>query len=112
MITSNQLAIGKYIYAIISVFVLQSGRADAEKDNFCGELHPVVAEIPTWEFLILSNDWNVHVGNSVLDMRERVRDVKVITGQEIAKQHLLLACEFRADVSPHAKKKSVPHLKT
>ena len=112
MIPRNQLSISKYIYTIISDFALQPGRAAAEKDNFCGELHPVIAEIPKSVFLILSNDCNVHVGNSVLDMRERVRDVKVIPGQGIAKQYLLLACEFRADIPPHAKKKSVPHLRT
>ena len=40
------------------------------------------------------------------------RDVKVIPGEEIDKQHHLLVCDFHADIPPLAKKKFVPRLKT
>ena len=43
---------------IISVHAPRSDRTDAEKDNFYDDLHPVIAEIPLSEILILLGDWN------------------------------------------------------
>ena len=153
----------------------QSNIHNAEKDNFYNEIHPVVAEIPTSEILILLGDWNSNVGKSsagyegvygghgwgtrntedesslefalscnpvigntcfkkrpnhlityTLDkgrtqidfvlfrktFDEHVRDVKVISGKEIAKQPHLLVCDFHADILPPAKKKFIPRLRT
>ena len=41
-----------------------------------------------------------------------MRDVKVIPGEEITKQHHLLVCDVCADIPPPAKKKFVSHLRT
>ena len=41
-----------------------------------------------------------------------MRDVKVIPGEEIAKQHHLLVCDFCANITSHAKNKFVPRLST
>ena len=59
-----KLAISKDIHTIISVYAPKSGRLDAKKDDFCDELHPVVAEMAASEILILSGDGNGHVGKS------------------------------------------------
>ena len=42
---------------------------------------------------------------------KHVMDVKVIPGEEIAKQHHLLVCDFRTDTTPPTKKKFIPHLR-
>ena len=44
--------------------------------------------------------------------RKHVKDVKIIPGEEIAKQHHLLVCDFHADIPSPAKKKFVPCLRT
>ena len=44
----------------------------------------------------------------VTTFRKHVRDVNVIPGKEIAKQHHLLVYDFRADIPLSAEKKSVP----
>ena len=38
--------------------------------------------------------------------RKHVRDVKVISGKEIAKQHCLLVCDFCADIPPPLRRNS------
>ncbi len=44
--------------------------------------------------------------------RKWVRDVKVIPGEEIAPQHHLLVCDFRADIPPMPKKNFSPRLRS
>ena len=53
------------------------------------------------DFVLFRKTFHKHVGN-----------LKVIPGEEIAKQYYLLVCEFRADISPLLKKKVVPRPKT
>ena len=73
----------------------QSGRSDDDKDNFYADLRPLVAVIPTSEIIILLADWNGHVGKS----RAGYEGVHGGHGEEIAKQHYLLVCDFCADIT-------------
>ena len=43
---------------------------------------------------------------------KHVRDVKVLPGEQVAKQHHMLVCDLCADIPPPANKKFVPRLKT
>ena len=43
-------------------------------------------------------------------MRKLVTDVKVIPGEEVVLQHMLLVCDMRIDVPPKSKR-FTPHLK-
>ena len=63
--------------------------------------------------------FTLHKGRTQIDyvlfcktFRKHVRAVKVIPGEEIAKQSHLLFCIFSADIHLPAKKKFVPHLRT
>lgn len=56
-----RLVIGKVVFAFISVYAPQVGRAEAEKERFYDQLQSAVAKIPASEVLIPVGDWNGHV---------------------------------------------------
>ena len=125
--TSNRQ--GHLYYHICLLSPSKSNLPDAKKDNFYDELCSVVLEIPTWGILILFGDWNGHVGKSSARYEgmhgwhgwdTKIQMVRVYWSllcpatwsSEIAKQHHLLVCGFRADIPPPAKKKIVTRLRT
>ena len=63
-IMSIKLVLGATIYNILSVYAPQTGRPDAEKEDFREKLEDILANMSDVESVIVGGDLNCHIGSS------------------------------------------------
>ena len=58
-----RMVVGSFVFVFVSVHVPQANLSESVKDQFYYELQSTIARVSSSEQLIISEDWNGHIGS-------------------------------------------------